>query len=313
MNETVTITTKRFSDLKLEELYGILRVRSEVFVTGQKCLYVDPDGRDFGSVQVFASKGERIIACLRIYGKEAGVVQIGRVAVIESLRGSGIGRMMMRQAISYVTENSTDEKIYLEAQTYAIGFYEKLGFKVISDEFLDEGIPHKGMELLIERVSGIQCADDAAKTKRDKYSLVYKQVEALLEGEDDCIANMSNIAALLHSTFGFWWTGFYVVKGDELVLGPFQGPVACSRIPFGRGVCGTAWKRKESIVVPDVEQFPGHIACSSLSRSEIVVPVLRGGNVIALIDIDSKELNTFDGIDREHLERIADLIGKKWQ
>ena len=313
MNETVTITTKRFSDLKLEELYGILRVRSEVFVTGQKCLYVDPDGRDFGSVQVFASKGERIIACLRIYGKEAGVVQIGRVAVIESLRGSGIGRMMMRQAISYVTENSTDEKIYLEAQTYAIGFYEKLGFKVISDEFLDEGIPHKGMELLIERVSGIQCADDAAKAKRDKYSLVYKQVEALLEGEDDCIANMSNIAALLHSTFRFWWTGFYVVKGDELVLGPFQGPVACSRIPFGRGVCGTAWKRKESIVVPDVEQFPGHIACSSLSRSEIVVPVLRGGNVIALIDIDSKELNTFDSIDREHLERIADLIGKKWQ
>ena len=282
-------------------------------MTGQKCLYVDPDGRDFGSVQVFASKGERIIACLRIYGKEAGVVQIGRVAVIESLRGSGIGRMMMRQAISYVTENSTDEKIYLEAQTYAIGFYEKLGFKVISDEFLDEGIPHKGMELLIERVSGIQCADDAAKAKRDKYSLVYKQVEALLEGEDDCIANMSNIAALLHSTFRFWWTGFYVVKGDELVLGPFQGPVACSRIPFGRGVCGAAWKRKESIVVPDVEQFPGHIACSSLSRSEIVVPVLRGGNVIALIDIDSKELNTFDGIDREHLERIADLIGKKWQ
>ena len=152
-----------------------------------------------------------------------------------------------------------------------------------------------------------------SKAKRDKYSLVYKQVEALVEGEDDCIANMSNIAALLHGTFGFWWTGFYVVKGDELVLGPFQGPVACSRIPFGRGVCGAAWKRKGNIVVPDVEQFPGHIACSSLSRSEIVVPVLRGGNVIALIDIDSKELNTFDCIDREHLERIADLIGKKWQ
>ena len=313
MNETVTITTKRFSDLKLEELYGILRVRSEVFVTGQKCLYVDPDGRDFGSVQVFASKGDRIIGCLRIYGKEAGVVQIGRVAVIESLRGTGVGRMMMRQAISHVTENLTDEKIYLEAQTYAIGFYEKLGFKVISDEFLDEGIPHKGMELLIERASGIQCADDAAKAKSDNYSLVYKQVEALVEGEDDRIANMSNIAALLHCTFGFWWTGFYIVKGDELVLGPFQGPIACSRIPFGRGVCGAAWKRKESIIVPDVEQFPGHIACSSLSRSEIVVPVLSGGNVIALIDIDSKELNTFDGIDREHLERIADLIGKKWQ
>ena len=151
MIETVTITTRRFSDLTIEELYGILRVRSEVFVTGQKCLYVDPDGRDFGSVQVFASKGERIIGCLRIYGKEAGVVQIGRVAVIESLRGTGVGRMMMRQAISHVMENLTDEKIYLEAQTYAIGFYEKLGFRVISDEFLDEGIPHKGMELLIDR------------------------------------------------------------------------------------------------------------------------------------------------------------------
>ena len=277
-------------------------------MTGQKCLYVDPDGRDFGSVQVFASKGDRIIGCLRIYGKEAGVVQIGRVAVIESLRGSGIGRMMMRQAISHVTENLTDEKIYLEAQTYAIGFYEKLGFKVISDEFLDEGIPHKGMELLIERASGIQCADDAAKAKRDKYSLVYKQVEALVEGEDDCIANMSNIAAFLHSTFGFWWTGFYIVKGDELVLGPFQGPVACSRIPFGRGVCGTAWKRKESIVVPDVEQFPGHIACSSLSRSEIVVPIFRDKEVIAVLDIDSRNLNAFDETDRESLEKITGLM-----
>ena len=167
MNETVTITTKRFSDLKLEELYGILRVRSEVFVTGQKCLYVDPDGRDFGSVQVFASKGDRIIGCLRIYQKEAGVLQIGRVAVIESLRGTGIGRMMMRQAISHVTENSTDEKIYLEAQTYAIGFYEKLGFKVISDEFLDEGIPHKGMELLIK--CSIPLPSDRGKASQSDY------------------------------------------------------------------------------------------------------------------------------------------------
>ena len=154
MSETVTISTKRFSDLSLEELYGILRVRSEVFVTGQKCLYVDPDGKDIGAVQVFASEGERIIGCLRIYQKEPGVLQIGRVAVIESQRGRGIGMQMMRQAISYVRDNLTDEKIYLEAQTYAIGFYEKLGFKVISDEFLDEGIPHKGMELLIDRESG---------------------------------------------------------------------------------------------------------------------------------------------------------------
>ena len=308
MSETITISTKRFSDLGLEELYGILRVRSEVFVTGQKCLYVDPDGKDPDSVQVFASEGERIIGCLRIYQKEPGVLQIGRVAVIESQRGRGIGMQMMRQAISYVRDNLTDEKIYLEAQTYAIGFYEKLGFKVISDEFLDEGIPHKGMELLIDRCSGIQRAEDAAKTKKDKYALAYKQVKALVEGEEDCIANMSNVAALLHDTFGFWWTGFYIVRGERLVLGPFQGPGACSRITFGSGVCGTAWQRKESIVVPDVEQFPGHIACSSLSRSEIVVPIFRNEDVVAVLDIDSKKLNAFDDIDRESLEKIMGLI-----
>ena len=150
--------------------------------------------------------------------------------------------------------------------------------------------------------------DEAAKAKKDKYSLVYKQVEALVEGEDDTIANMSNIAALLHTTFGFWWTGFYIVKGDELVLGPFQGPVACSRIPFGRGVCGTSWLRKESIVVPDVEKFPGHIACSSQSRSEIVVPIFRSEEVIAVLDIDSRKLNAFDDIDRESLEKIAKKV-----
>ena len=228
--------------------------------------------------------------------------------MIESQRARGIGMLMMRQAISYVRDNMEDGMIYLEAQTYAIGFYEKLGFKVISDEFLDEGIPHKGMELLIDRCSGIQRAEDAAKTKKDKYALAYKQVKALVEGEEDCIANMSNVAALLHDTFGFWWTGFYIVRGERLVLGPFQGPVACSRIPFGRGVCGTAWQRKESIVVPDVEQFPGHIACSSLSRSEIVVPIFRNEEVVAVLDIDSKKLNAFDDIDRESLEQIMGLI-----
>ena len=308
MAGTITLTAKRFADLSLEELYGILRVRSEVFVTGQKCLYVDPDGKDIESVQVFASNGERIVGCLRIYQKEQGVRQVGRVAVIESLRGTGIGMKMMRQAIAYVNENQSDDKIYLEAQTYAIGFYEKLGFKIVSDEFLDEGIPHKGMELLMDRASEVRDVNGPGTIKKDKYELVYKQIVSMVEGEDDCIANMSNIASLLHHRFGFWWTGFYIVKGDELVLGPFQGPVACSRIPFGRGVCGTCWQRKESIVVSDVEQFPGHIACSSLSRSEIVVPLLRGGNVVAVIDIDSKELGTFDGIDREYLEKIAETL-----
>ena len=308
MNETGIITAKRFNELSLEELYGILRVRSEVFVTGQKCLYVDPDGKDIGAVQVFASEGERIIGCLRIYQKEPGVLQIGRVAVIESQRGRGIGKQMMWQAIDYITENLLEEKIYLEAQTYAIGFYEKLGFKVISGEFLDEGIPHKGMELILDRAPDTGKEDASAKIKKDKYDLAYKQVEALVEGEEDTIAIMSNVAAILHNTFGFWWTGFYIVRGDVLVLGPFQGPVACSRIPFGRGVCGTAWQRKESIVVPDVEEFPGHIACSSQSRSEIVVPIFRNEEVIAVLDIDSRKLNAFDEIDREGLERIMGLI-----
>ena len=164
------------------------------------------------------------------------------------------------------------------------------------------------MELILDRAPDTGKEDASAKIKKDKYDLAYKQVEALVEGEEDTIAIMSNVAAILHNTFGFWWTGFYIVRGDVLVLGPFQGPVACSRIPFGRGVCGTAWQRKESIVVPDVEQFPGHIACSSQSRSEIVVPIFRNEEVIAVLDIDSRKLNAFDEIDREGLERIMGLI-----
>ena len=132
---------------------------------------------------------------------------------------------------------------------------------------------------------------------------------ALLEGETDSIARMANAAAVLHEAFGFWWTGFYRVSGKELVLGPFQGPVACMRIPFGRGVCGTAWARNETVVVPDVEAFPGHIACSSASRSEIVVPVHGpDGVVTAMLDIDSDRLAAFDEVDRASLERMVKLL-----
>ncbi len=119
------------------------------------------------------------------------------------------------------------------------------------------------------------------------------------------MADLSNAAALIHETFGFWWTGFYLVRGRELVLGPFQGPVACTRIPFGKGVCGTAWQRAATVIVPDVEEFPGHIACSSASRSEIVVPILRDGEVLAVLDIDSRELATFDEEDAAGLEAAA--------
>ena len=145
-------------------------------------------------------------------------------------------------------------------------------------------------------------------TKTDKYQNLYKQLESLLSGETDQIANMANMAALIHETFGLWWTGFYIVKGEQLVLGPFQGPIACTRIPYGKGVCGPSWKRQETIVVPDVEEFPGHIACSSLSRSEIVVPIFSDNKVYAVLDIDSKELATFDDIDKEWLEKIVELL-----
>ncbi len=147
--------------------------------------------------------------------------------------------------------------------------------------------------------------------KDERYDLLYRQVVALTEGESDDIANMANISAMIHATIEPLWTGFYRVQGDELVLGPFQGPLACSRIKYGRGVCGTAWERGETLVVEDVEKFPGHIACSSLSRSEIVVPVWREGKVVAVLDIDSTELATFDERDRVWLERIVKCFEAK--
>ena len=126
----------------------------------------------------------------------------------------------------------------------------------------------------------------------------------MVKDETNLIANLSNLSSLIHFTFNFWWTGFYFVDGQQLVLGPFQGPLACTRIPYGKGVCGTAWKEGRTIVVPDVEQFPGHIACSSESRSEIVVPIFKDGKVWAELDIDSKEFNTFDEIDKQWLELL---------
>ena len=144
--------------------------------------------------------------------------------------------------------------------------------------------------------------------KEQKYQLLLKQAQALVEDETNLIANLSNLSSLIHFTFGFWWTGFYFVDGNQLVLGPFQGPLACTRIPYGKGVCGTAWAERRTLVVPDGEQFPGHIACSSESRSEIVVPIFKDGEVWAELDIYSKELNTFDDIDKLWLERIVGKV-----
>lgn len=152
-------------------------------------------------------------------------------------------------------------------------------------------------------------------SKTENYQLLVEQIRSLIEGERDAVAVMANVAAAIHEAMGFWWTGFYRVMpkagsdDKELVLGPFQGPVACMHIPFGKGVCGTAWERQQTIVVPDVELFPGHIACSSLSRSEIVVPVIAAsGEVVAVLDIDSRELSTFDDTDSQYLETICSYI-----
>ena len=151
--------------------------------------------------------------------------------------------------------------------------------------------------------------------KEELYKEVLAQAASVVAGETDLIANMANVAALLHEAFGFWWTGFYRVKPSEvshqkseLVLGPFQGPLACTRIPFGKGVCGTAWAKAETIIVPNVHEFAGHIACSSESNSEIVVPMFQDGEIIGVLDIDSKEYNTFDETDKRYLEQIVGIV-----
>ena len=145
--------------------------------------------------------------------------------------------------------------------------------------------------------------------KEEKYRQLLPIARSLMQGEEDLIARMANLAALLHHEFGFWWTGFYRTEGSrQLILGPFQGPLACTRIDYGRGVCGTSWAERRTVIVPDVEQFPGHIACSSESRSEIVVPVWQHDEIVAVLDIDSRELGTFDQTDQEYLEQIVKLL-----
>src|SRR5215212_8873817 len=148
----------------------------------------------------------------------------------------------------------------------------------------------------------------AQGTKEEQYQALLPQIKGLLTGEPDLIANLANVTAALKEQFGWLWTGFYLVKDNELVLGPFQGPVACTRIRKGRGVCGTSWAEKRTLVVPDVEQFPGHIACSSLSRSEIVVPVFKNYEIVAVLDVDSEKLDMFDETDKAYLEKIVQLI-----
>ena len=145
-------------------------------------------------------------------------------------------------------------------------------------------------------------------TKQEQYEALLPQVVALLDGEEDIVANLANVAAALKQQFNWWWVGFYMVKNNVLVVGPFQGPVACSRITKGRGVCGTAWELEKTIIVPDVELFPGHIACSSISKSEIVVPLFKDGIVMGVLDADSEFLNNFDETDQYYLQKLLSLI-----
>lgn len=145
-------------------------------------------------------------------------------------------------------------------------------------------------------------------SKEDIYISLTPQIKALIEGEVDLVANLANVAAALKEAFDFFWVGFYVVKNNQLVLGPFQGPVACTRIGYGKGVCGTSWKENKTIIVDDVNEFPGHIACSSLSQSEIVVPIVRNNEVVAVLDVDSDKLSQFDKIDQKYLSQIVEFI-----
>ncbi|MCW2261357.1 MULTISPECIES: GAF domain-containing protein [Sphingobacterium] len=145
-------------------------------------------------------------------------------------------------------------------------------------------------------------------TKEEQYIALLPQIKGLITGETNQIANLANIAAALKEQFNFFWVGFYLIEGEQLVLAPFQGPVACTRIQYGRGVCGTSWKENKTIIVPNVDEFPGHIACSSLSKSEIVIPVYKGNNIIGILDVDSSELNDFDAVDEQYLTEIVALL-----
>lgn len=151
---------------------------------------------------------------------------------------------------------------------------------------------------------------DVYASKEEKYKSLIPQINALVDGENDVVANLANITAALKEAFGYFWIGFYIVKNGELVLGPFQGPIACTRIQKGKGVCGSVWAEAKTIVVPDVEAFPGHIACSSASKSEIVVPAFKDNKVALVLDIDSDELNTFDQIDQKYLEELMETVSK---
>lgn len=227
-----------------------------------------------------------------------------KLYVLPAFQGRGFGSAMVsfvRKDIAARGYTAARVELNVNRSNRAVSFYERLGMKRVRQGDFEIGGGYYMNDFIY--------AFDIHMTDKDvKYTALLREASALLEGEEDTVARMANMAALIHRCFGFWWTGFYVVKGGELVLGPFQGPVACMHIGFGKGVCGTAWKENRTVVVYDVEKFPGHIACSSESRSEIVVPVRRGGEVAAVLDIDSEHLGTFDATDAEWLEKLSRIV-----
>ena len=217
---------------------------------------------------------------------------------------------VIRRTVQYGLEHYPD----LDREGQWERTVEHLGRKYAEGGYLKLWIPESPNAARIAALRDIIADKDRLRPmfevfyKEERYKMLLPQAKSLLDGETDDVAAMANLSSLLHHIMEFWWTGFYRVMGEELVLGPFQGPVACTRIPYGKGVCGTAWKKGETVIVPDVEQFPGHIACSSRSKSEIVVPVRRGGRVIAVLDIDSDRLGAFDGTDGRYLEAVVELF-----
>lgn len=220
----------------------------------------------------------------------------------------------LRRTIQYGLKNYSEldkEGHYRRFHSHILEKYARGGYMNLWLEGTDKAQLLKELQDLIEDEPMLRQTFDrlfANEVKNQKYTSACLQIKSLLEDETDVIARMANMVAVLRQTFGFWWTGFYRVSGDELVLGPFQGPVACMRIAYGKGVCGSAWKERRTLVVPDVHQFPGHIACSSASNSEIVIPVFTAGEVVAVLDIDSERFSTFDETDKLWLEKIVKLL-----
>lgn len=220
----------------------------------------------------------------------------------------------LRRTIQYGMKNYPEldkEGHYRRFHSHMLEKYARGGYMHLWLEGTDKAQLLGQLQNLIEDEAMLRQTFDrlwADEVKNQKYTSACQQIESLLDGEEDAIAKMANMVAVLHQAFGFWWTGFYRVSGAELILGPFQGPVACMHISYGKGVCGSAWKEKCTLVVPDVHKFPGHIACSSVSNSEIVVPVFTGGEVMAVLDIDSERFSTFDETDKLWLEKIVKLL-----